>query len=130
LTEGTVTPSTLTFTPNNWNAPQAVLVTGVDDFIIDGTQAYQIITGAANSADPTYDGLNPPDVSVSNTDNETAGATVHPTSGLITSEDGTITATFSVVLNAQPAADVTIGISSSNTNEGTASPGGLTFTSL
>src|SRR4029453_16278376 len=107
LTEGTVTPSSLTFTSNNWNAPQAVLVTGAEDFIIDGTHTYQIITGAANSADPTYDGLDPANVSVSNTDNETAGATVRPTNGLITSEDGTITADFSVVLTSQPAPTVT-----------------------
>ena len=29
--EGTVTPASLTFTTMNWNAPQTVTVTGVDD---------------------------------------------------------------------------------------------------
>ena len=40
-------------------------VTGVDDFVDDGNVAYSIVTGAATSGDPNYDGLNPSDVSVS-----------------------------------------------------------------
>ena len=38
------------------------------------------------------------------------------------------TATFTVVLNTQPTANVTIGLSSSDTTEGTVSPASLTFT--
>src|SRR5207237_1139724 len=71
---------------------------------------------------------NPADVSVSNTDNDTAGITVSPTSGLVTTEAGG-TATFTVVLTSQPTANVTIPISSSNTAEGTVSVASLTFTS-
>src|SRR5205814_938652 len=56
-----------------------------------------------------------------------AGIIVVPTTGLITTEAGG-TATFTVVLNAQPTADVTIGLSSSNPSEGTPSPASLTFT--
>ena len=44
--------------------------------------------------------------SVTNTDDDTAGITVTPTSGLVTTEAGG-TATFTVVLDAQPTADVT-----------------------
>src|SRR5204863_1010290 len=68
-------------------------------------------------------------VTVSNTDNDTAGVTVTPTSGLTTTEAGG-TATFTVVLNTQPAADVTIALTSSDTTEGTVSPASLTFTSV
>src|SRR5262249_37871372 len=57
----------------------------------------------------------------------TAGITVAATSGLVTSEAGG-TAAFMVVLNTQPAADVTIDISSGNTAEGTVSAPSLTFT--
>lgn len=56
-----------------------------------------------------------------------AGITVTPTSGLTTTEAGG-QATFTVVLNSIPNADVTIGLSSSNANEGTISPSSLTFT--
>ncbi|MEE3228015.1 MAG: hypothetical protein VX237_02815, partial [Chloroflexota bacterium] len=40
--EGTVSPSTLTFTPNNWQTNQAVTVTGVDDNTADGHKEYGI----------------------------------------------------------------------------------------
>ncbi len=58
----------------------------------------------------------------------TAGISVNPVSGLTTTESGG-TATFSVVLNIAPTADVLIGVSSSNTNEGTVNVSNLTFTS-
>ena len=35
-TEATVSLTSLTFTPTNWNTPQTVTVTGVNDDIIDG----------------------------------------------------------------------------------------------
>src|SRR5262249_30911979 len=43
--EGAVEPAALTFTPANWNVPQTVTVTGADDVIVDGDQAYTIVTG-------------------------------------------------------------------------------------
>ncbi len=60
------------------------------------------------------------------TDDDTRGVTVTPTAGLVTTESG-VTATFTVVLASQPTAEVTVGISSSNTDEGTVSPASLTF---
>ena len=69
-------------------------------------------------------------MSVTNTDNEPpAGITVSPVSGLVTTEAGG-TATFTVVLITQPTASVTIGLSSSDTTEGTVSPASLTFTTV
>ena len=79
----------LTFTPANWNMPQTVTVTGVDDSVDDGDIAYTIVTAAAVSARP---GLQRPErgrrVGRRNTDNDTAGITVTPTSGLTTTEAG------------------------------------------
>jgi len=126
--EGTVSTNSLTFSTTNWNVPQTVTVTGVNDAVIDGAVAYTVVLGAATSADPIWNGLDPSDVSVVNLDNDSA-ITVSPTSGLVTTEAGG-TATFDVHLNSQPTADVTIGISSSNTGEGTVSPSSLTFSSL
>ncbi|MCC7085411.1 MAG: hypothetical protein IT427_10430 [Pirellulales bacterium] len=125
--EGTVSTSSLVFTPQNWNTAQTVTVTGVNDAVDDGNVAYTIRTGAATSADANYSGLNALDVSVSNTDNDTAGITVTPTSGLVTTEAGG-TAAFTVKLNSQPTANVTIGISTSNAAEGTVSTSSLVFT--
>ncbi len=58
---------------------------------------------------------------------EWPGIVVDPISGLTTTEGGG-TATIRVALSTQPTADVTIGFSSSDTNEGTVSPASLTFT--
>lgn len=126
--EGVVDPAELTFTAMNWDAPQVVTVTGVNDDEADGSIAYQIITGDTTSSDSRYEGLIVDDVSVSNTDNDTAGVTVTPTSGLSTSEGGA-TATFTVVLNTAPSSDVTIDVASTDSTEGTADPASLTFTS-
>ncbi len=125
-TEGTLSTGSLTFSATDWNIAQTVTVTGVDDAIVDGDVAYSVLTAAAVSADSAYDGIDADDVSLTNTDNDAAGITVTPTSGLVTTENGG-TASFSVVLNSQPTADVTIGLSSSDTTEGTLSTASLSF---
>jgi len=125
-TEGTVLPSSVTFTAGDWNTPQTITVTGVDDALDDGDVLYSIITAAAVSLDLGYDSLNPANAAVTNTDNDTAGVTVSSISGA-TTEAG-VTATFTAVLNTEPTADVTFGLSSSNTAEGTVAPTSLTFT--
>ena len=102
-------------------------VTGVNDLVVDGDVAYTIVTAAAVSTDPNYNGVNAADVAVTNTDDDVAGITVTPTAGLMTTEAGG-TATFTVVLNTQPTADVTIALSSSDTTEGTVGPASLIFT--
>src|SRR5262249_28925687 len=76
---------------------------------------------------PVYQGMDPADVSLSNSDNDTAGITVTPTSGLVTTESGG-QASFTVVLKSEPTADVVIPIASSNPAERTASAASLTFT--
>jgi len=124
--EGTVSPATLTFATYNWDTPQTVTITGVDDGVDDGDIAYTIVTDPVTSADANYDGLDPDDVSVTNTDDDEVGINVSPTSGLTTTEAGG-TDTFSVVLGSQPSDTVTIGASSNNTDEGTVAPGTLTF---
>lgn len=125
--EGTVSPAGLTFTPGNWSTPQAVTITGVDDDLRDGDVAYTVRTAAAVSADPSYNGMNPPDVAVTNLDNDTPGILVEPTAGLITTENGG-TAQFNVVLRSRPLANVTIPIASDDTTEGVAAPPQLFFT--
>jgi hypothetical protein len=111
----------------NWATAQTVTVTGVNDDLDDGDVAYTIVT-AATSADTIYNGIAVADVAVTNTDNDAAGVTVTPTSGLTTTE-ALGTATFTVLLNSQPTADVTIGLTSSDTSEGTV-PVSVTFTSV
>jgi len=125
--EGTVSPASVTFTTGNWDSPRTVTVTGVDDYVVDGNIAYTIITDAAISADPLYNDLDPADVSVTNSDDDSAGITINPTTGLSTTEAGD-TASFTIVLTTQPTANVTIGLSSDNTDEGMVFPANITFT--
>src|SRR5947207_1262259 len=86
-----------------------------------------MVLSAATSTDANYSGLNPPNVAVTNRDNDVAGFSVVPTVGLVTTEAGG-TATFTVVLTSQPVANVVVPVSSSNVAEGTVSPTSLTFT--
>lgn len=125
--EGTVSPDQLVFTSENWDVPQDVIVTGVDDSIVDGDQVFYVIVGKVISNDHNYDGYNPDNVEVTNIDNDTPGIFVHPTSGLETTEAGG-TAEFTVTLLTQPMHNVIIPIASSDTSEGTVSPTSITFT--
>ncbi len=68
--EGTVAPTTLTFTPSNWNQPQTVTVTGVDDTVYDFDQDYQIITATLMSADNNFNGVDPVDIDAVNIDDD------------------------------------------------------------
>jgi hypothetical protein len=81
LSEGTVSSASLTFTNTNWNTPQTVTVTGVDDFNADGNVAYTIVTAPAASTDPNYNGLDASDVTVTNTDDDVATATTNTATG-------------------------------------------------
>jgi large repetitive protein len=130
-TEGTTSTTMLEFTPSNWNKPQTVSVIGVDDGVVDGAVTYAIVLGPIGSADLGYRMFDPDDVQVTNADDDVALGTpavvVTPTAGLVTSEAAT-TAMFTIRLNSQPTASVTIAVSSSDLTEATVSPPTLTFT--
>jgi hypothetical protein len=127
--EGTVSPTSLTFTTSNWNSPQTVTLTGADDSLVDGDANYTILFNV-QSSDSNYNGLTLAPITAVNQDNDatpSAGITITPSSGLQTSED-LATDAFTLVLDSQPASTVTVAISSSDTSEGSVSPASLTFT--
>jgi hypothetical protein len=125
-TEGTVSPAMLLFGPENWNSPQKVTITGVDDNQRDGNHPYKILVKPASSTDPRYQDMDGDDVSVTNRDNE-ASFNFVGFQPLGTSESGS-SVTFSAALNKKPTADVTLPLSSSDPGEGTVMPSSLTFT--
>ncbi len=128
LTEGTIGTSQVTFAPENWNTPQNVIITGVDDLLLDGNIDFDVIV-SVNSAcsDAKFGALAAQMVVVTNSDNDSPGVTVTAISKH-TTEDGT-QATFGIVLNAAPSADVTISLNSNDETEGTISASLATFTS-
>jgi len=94
-----------------------VTVTGVDDALADGDIVFTIVTAAATSTDTNYNTLNPADVSVTNTDDETAGFTVVELGGNTeTNEDG-LSQNFTVVLDAQPETDVVFTITEDDADD-------------
>lgn len=110
----------LQFTPSNWNIPQTVLVSGVDDLIIDGDQLTQITAAVASNSAPSFLSEAPQIVNVINRDNDVANIILSSIDQL-TGEDGE-TGSFSVSLSVPPTHPVQINWASSNTNEGTVTP--------
>jgi hypothetical protein len=64
--EGVVDKSELVFTRANWNAPQTVTVTGVDDAVRDGASQYLVSLGLSQTSDANYQAMKPVDVSLAN----------------------------------------------------------------
>ncbi|HKO48042.1 MAG TPA: Calx-beta domain-containing protein, partial [Polyangiaceae bacterium] len=126
--EGKVSPATLSFTTGNWSMPQTVTITGVQDDVADGPQTYQVKLANAVSVDNGYNGKFATQLAVQNIDDDQPGYTVDADPALQTTEKGG-QATFNVTLNSKPAGTttVTLGLSSSNTKEGTVSPSSLVF---
>ncbi len=122
----TISPSSLTFTPANWNVFQTVTVTAVDDYIDDGDLNLTLVLDPIVSTND-YNGLNPNDISLLVQNDDTAGFIVNPAGGVTVNENDPggvgLEATITVVLNSQPTAPVTIGpIQSSDTLEITIAP--------
>jgi hypothetical protein len=128
LPEATGTPAKrqLIFTPDNFAQPQTVRVKGVADNTLDGDINYSIVFEPATSTDARYDGMIGPAVTVKNLDGDN-GIRVNTSGALTTSEAGT-QASYSVVLQKKPTANVTIDPESSDPTEGTVTPASLTFT--
>ncbi|HEV2693323.1 MAG TPA: hypothetical protein VG347_10555, partial [Verrucomicrobiae bacterium] len=124
---GTPSASQLVFLPSNWNVPQTVTVTGLNNSSTV-PQAYAINFAPAVSADTNYSGVSAPSVSLVNIPNGQPGIFLIPTNGLVTTGSGG-TATFEVILNVQPQSNVTVGFTSSDTTEGTVSPASVVFNS-
>jgi hypothetical protein len=66
LTEGTVNFASLTFTPGNWDTPQTVTITGLQDYTNDGNVGFTIVTGRRAAA-------------IRSTQHESVGRVVSPT---------------------------------------------------
>ncbi|MBN2578525.1 MAG: hypothetical protein JXB10_05990 [Pirellulales bacterium] len=115
--EGTVSPESVTFLTSNWDAPQTVAITGVDDAQVDGGAAYTVVTAAASSADPDYNGLNPEDVSVTNLDDDLPTLTLTVAAPSISEAAGPGATTATVTRNWGIANPLTVYLSSSDTTE-------------
>ena len=115
----------LTFTPANWSTPQTVTVAAAHDADAVNDKAQLRYTVSSDNASGPYSGLAAAGVAVTVTDDDTAGVTVSETT-LTVAEGGS--ATYTVVLDAQPTSDVVINVTKSGSSDVTVSPATLTFT--
>lgn len=122
--EGTVSKGELRFDAANWDQPQELVVTGMDDAMQDGNVAYQI-TFKVTSEDAHFNDLEVAPVDLINADNDQAGLAVSATS--VTLNEGA-TSVIKVNLNTKPSKTVTVSAVSSKTDAATVSPATLTFT--
>lgn len=127
VTEARVSAASLVFTPVNWAQPQTVTVTGVNDSVDDGNVPYTVLLGLTISDSLEWKGIDPPDVSLINVDDDKAGITVGAISGTTTTEVGGAV-NFTVRLNSEPTSAVTLSFSSDDTTEGMVSPSSVIFT--
>jgi hypothetical protein len=112
----TAAPSTLTFTPVNYNVSQNVTVTAVQDADLVANS-----TTVTASAPMATSGT----VTVNVTDDDTQ--VVNVTTGTLSLTEGN-TGTVGVTLGFVPSAGVTVTVMSGNTGLATVSPGTLSFT--
>ncbi len=101
--------ATLTFTTSDWNQAQTITVTGVDDAIDNAGNARTVtIAHASSSTDPSFTIADAGSVSVTVTDDDTAGLVFSP-DPVSVAEGGS--GSYTVALASQPSANVTVTIS-------------------
>ena len=107
--------NTLTFTSSDWSTPQTVTVNaGEDDDAVDDAATIAHAVVDASSADE-YDLVANVDLSVTVSDNDTAGITVTAASPFTVTEGAS--ATYTVELDSEPSGDVVIGLTVSGSSE-------------
>jgi len=122
-----VTPRTLRFEPDEWDAPRTVTVEGVDDDDVDGPQVTLVTVAVDAGSDDVFDGLPGRSVTVTTTDDDAAGFTVTESGGTTVTEAGG-TDDLRVVLAARPSSDVVLRSTSADAGEMAVAPAAVTFT--
>ncbi|MBQ1925140.1 MAG: hypothetical protein II180_03360 [Proteobacteria bacterium] len=110
--EGKVSPTTVTFTKENWNVPAEITVQGQDDDVQDGSVNYTIFFSPSESNDEDYSGIQPKPIKVTNVDNDVAGVAITTPDELVVLEGQTVN--VPVRLNTEPKKDVKIKVELSN----------------
>jgi len=107
-----VSPLSITFTTANWDTPQTVNISAINDSVTEGLLIYPL-GHMASSSDPDYNGLYVPQVSASVVDNDSVKAEVSiaesgDTTGVV---EGGAGDAYLVVLSTQPSANVMVTLS-------------------
>ena len=120
--QATASPTTLVFTPSDWNVDKEVVLTAIQDFIIEGATTSTVsYTGV--SADPKYNGATASfTVNIADDDSLFPGVAVNETDGSTSVTKDAVTDTYTLVLTSKPTSMVKIKIAA-NGPDATASAG-------
>jgi len=126
-TEASVTPSSVDFDSANYDKAQTFTVSGLKDYMVDGTIDYTLTLSTVTSA-TEYSSLSDSVFSFANVDEDEAGLVVSESS--VSVDESGSTDSFTVKLSSKPSEDVVVTSSSSDSTEGSVPSGSpLTFTS-
>jgi len=158
LSEAVVSASALTFTASNWDTPQTVVVTGVNDGLSDGDQAVDVTLSAVGFEPVVVGVINAdndggPQLAVSSSSGSNGDSCPEPPveepeeevedvlpvcvvglGSLVESEGSTVMSesgssdSFTFALGSEPAGDVVVSVASSDLSEAVVSASALTFT--
>ena len=126
MEEGHPTPTSLTFTPNNWDEAQSVTVIGLDDTIADGDATYYLTFGPAASEDVTFAGASV-SAEVTNADDEAVSLVLSKTT--MTLSTGAPRDNVTVALSHEPVKSAIISARLIDANAATLDVTELTFSS-
>lgn len=73
VSEGTFLPTTLTFTAMNWADPQLVLVSPIDDGVVDGDVSYALTVSVDPTSDVAFSCIPPTTITVTNLEDRLFG---------------------------------------------------------
>ncbi len=118
-----VSPGSITIEPATWSQPRTVLVTAIDDNVVDGPQTATIAHTLSGWA-----GITLPDVVAAIADNDAAGIPVTETGGSTTVNEGGLGDGLKLSLTSQPLSGVTVTLASADSRL-RFDPPSLTFTS-
>ncbi len=99
----------LDFTPQNWNIPQTVLVSAIDDSTEESFHR-TFVRHTSSSSDPAYQAVGMPRVVVNITDNDYPGVMLIPSDGATEVSESGATDTYQMVLTFPPTQPVTISM--------------------
>ncbi|MCP3912134.1 MAG: hypothetical protein GY713_14390 [Actinomycetia bacterium] len=100
-------PAALTFDATNWNSPQVVTVTAIDDAVDEDDGQATVINHAVAGADERYRGQRVAAIELTVADNDTSGVDVTPV--FLGVPDGGV-GVYSLVLATQPQTSVVVDI--------------------
>ncbi len=127
FSEAIAAPTVLRFTPDNFATTQEVVVTGVEDDIVEGDVSYTVSISVDPLSDPAYTALDPVVIAAVNEDQaEPALIITGPDVDFTTEAGGEVT--VGVRLSRPPTGDVEVSIASSDIGEGVLQTSVLTFT--